>query len=78
MKQDAYATQQFVNTENAWWSDQYLKTKKEPTTRSYTHSDNAYLQVGQVHELSIKKHTVVHILQCRRTAVFRVFKPVGT
>ena len=42
MKQDAYATQHFVGKENEWWDEQYVKTKKEPTTRSYTHSDNAY------------------------------------
>ena len=26
MKQDAYATQHFVNKENEWWSDQYVET----------------------------------------------------
>ena len=42
MKQGAYATQHFVSKENEWWNEQYVETKKEPITQSYTHSDNAY------------------------------------
>ena len=41
-KQDAYATQHFVTKENQWWEANYISTSKEPISRSYTHSDNAY------------------------------------
>ena len=41
-KQDAYATQHFVNKEIDWWKQGYVDTGKERISRSYTHSDNAY------------------------------------